>query len=287
MTLLSLQVLARYASPGTTRRVPLLSKKLNFSANRFCCLARSVPVREVRPWVKHAFVFSVMFSGTKAALADIWVQTGIENSAAIDWRRVKIFSLFGFIFCGVWQYFLYNKLFPMIVPGIDRFLALPIRARFRDVQGLKGVAIQCFIDNFFCVGVCYFPVFYTLKLYLEGSGSMNPMLGVKRYIQTWPEDLWNAMKVWIPAQTFNFLIFPIWARVTFTALVSFGFTAYVSYLRGAPEKFEEKATAKVEEVPETLLMQIEAHIITPIGEVCGIAEDVSQNMIEQMELVNQ
>lgn len=153
----------------------------------------------------------------------------------------------------------------MIVPGIDRFLALPIRARFRDVQGLKGVAIQASIENFFNVAVCYFPAFYTLKLFLEGSGSMNPMLGVRRYIETLPEDLLFAMKVWIPAQTFNFLFCPVWARVSFTAFVSFGFTAYISYMRGAPEELADKTTTKVEEVPEMLLKEIGAHIIMPGG----------------------
>jgi len=244
---------------------------------------RNFPSKEVRPWVKHAFLFGIVVAGTKTASADILVQKRIENAPTIDWRRVKIFCLFGVVFCGMWQYFLYNKMFPLIIPGIDRFLALPIRARFRDVEGLKGVAIQCSIENFFNNAFCYFPVFYTVKLFLEGSGSLNPMLGIRRYIETWREDMWNAFKVWIPAQTFNFLFCPMWARVSFTALVSFGFTAYVSYLRGAPEELAEAVNSVVEEVPEMLAQT--AAIVAPIGEECGLGEEVSQNLMMQMDAV--
>jgi len=271
----SFHLLARTAKFSTTTRIPLLSRKLSLNAHRFYCVVSS-PVTNVRPWVKHAFIFGVVVAGSKAALADILVQTRIENSPSIDWRRVKIFCTFGAIFCGMWQYFLYNKMFPLIVPGIDHFLALPIRARFRDVQGLKGVAIQCSIENFFNNTFCYFPVFYTVKLFLEGSESLNPMIGIRRYYQTWREDLWNTLKIWIPAQTFNFFFCPIWARVSFTALVSFGFTAYISFLRGAPDEVIEK------DAPEMLRKQMET-IVPAIGEAYELAGEVSENMSLQID----
>jgi len=282
-SLTSFQLMGRSVRSVATRRAVFLMTKVRSSSNRFYCVTRNFPSKEVRPWVKHAFLFGIVVAGTKTASADILVQKRIENAPTIDWRRVKIFCLFGVVFCGMWQYFLYNKMFPLIIPGIDRFLALPIRARFRDVEGLKGVAIQCSIENFFNNAFCYFPVFYTVKLFLEGSGSLNPMLGIRRYIETWREDMWNAFKVWIPAQTFNFLFCPMWARVSFTALVSFGFTAYVSYLRGAPEELAEAVNSVVEEVPEMLAQT--AAIVAPIGEECGLGEEVSQNLMMQMDAV--
>jgi len=226
----------------------LVSRRVAPIVNRCYHVVRAVPVRKLRPWEKHVFIFGVGVAGTKAALADVCVQKRIEKVKAMDWRRVKVFCLFGAAFCGVWQYFLYNKLFPRLVPDIDRFLALSIRQRIRDVQGLKGIAIQCSIDNFINNAIFYFPAFYTVKLYLEGSSSLNPMIGVRRYLETWREDMWNILIVWIPAQTFNFFFCPMWARVSFTALISFGFTAYVSLLRGAPDGMKEvsKIVTKME-----------------------------------------
>jgi len=217
----------------------LLSRRVSTGANRCYTAVRAVPVRKLRPWEKHVFLFGVGVAGAKAASADICVQKRIEKRNQIDWRRFSIFCLFGAAFCGVWQYFLYNKIFPRIVPDIDRFLALSFRQRLRDIQGLKGVAIQCGIDNFFNNAMLYFPAFYTVKLYLEGSGSLNPMIGLRRYMESWREDMYSILVVWLPAQTFNFFFCPMWARVSFTALISFGFTAYVSFLRGAPDELRK------------------------------------------------
>jgi len=217
----------------------LVTRRVTPILNRCYHVVRAVPVRKLRPWEKHVFIFGVAVAGTKAALADACVQKRIEKAKAMDWRRMKVFCLFGAAFCGVWQYFLYNRLFPRLVPDIDRFLALSFRQRLRDIQGLKGIAIQCSIDNFINNAIFYFPAFYTVKLYLEGSSSLNPMIGVRRYMESWKEDLSSILIVWIPAQTFNFFFCPMWARVSFTALISFGFTAYVSFLRGAPDGLKE------------------------------------------------
>jgi len=230
----------------------ILSRRVSPIASRCYRAVRAVPVPKLRPWEKHVFLFGVGVAGAKAASADICVQIRIEKRDQIDWRRFSVFCLFGAAFCGVWQYFLYNKVFPRIVPDIDRFLALSIRQRLRDIQGLKGVAIQCGIDNFINNAMFYFPAFYTVKLYLEGSGSLNPMIGLRRYIESWREDMWIILVVWLPAQTINFFFCPMWARVSFTAMISFGFTAYVSFLRGAPDELRK--------VSKNIVTQMEAAI---------------------------
>jgi len=203
--------------------------------------------RLLRPIVtvgtRHPFAFGVGVASIKAGSADILVQKRLEKAERVDWRRVRVFTLFGALFCGCWQYFLYNKVFTKIVPGVDAFLRMPFRDRLRDMAGLRGVGVQVFIENGFNNAFCYFPVFYTVKIWLE-EGKLNPMLGIARAKVTFSEDVWNILKVWVPAQTFNFFFCPLWARVSFTALVSFGFTAYVSALRGLPEVDEEDPLAE-------------------------------------------
>lgn len=46
------------------------------------------------------------------------------------------------------------------------------------------------------------------------------------------EDLRAIWSVWVPAQFINFAFSPMWLRVPFVAVVSSGWTAYVSFTRG-------------------------------------------------------
>ena len=59
----------------------------------------------------HTFVVS-QFAGVKGGGADVFVQKYVENAERLDWRRVTVFGLFGFIFCGVWQFALFCKIMP-------------------------------------------------------------------------------------------------------------------------------------------------------------------------------
>jgi len=69
-------------------------------------------------------------------------------------------------------------------------------------------------------------------------------------------------KVWIPAQTINFAFMPMWARIPFTTMVSFGWTCYVSIVRGAPE-VEESLEEQMHHVLENAaLVETEPAIIT-------------------------
>ena len=65
---------------------------------------RTVPMR-------YPFLFGIVLSSTKSGAADIMIQTCIEGTSVhkIDWRRTKSFAMFGALFCGVWQYFLFVK----------------------------------------------------------------------------------------------------------------------------------------------------------------------------------
>ena len=54
------------------------------------------------------------------------------------------------------------------------------------------------------------------------------------------EDLRVCWGVWVPAFLINFSVCPLWARVPFVATVSFGFTTYFSFLRGAPQSARRK-----------------------------------------------
>ncbi|CAK0899062.1 unnamed protein product, partial [Prorocentrum cordatum] len=52
----------------------------------------------------------------------------------------------------------------------------------------------------------------------------------------WGEDLRVCWATWIPVFLFNFSFCPLWMRVPVVAAVSFGFTAVLSAMRGAPQE---------------------------------------------------
>jgi hypothetical protein len=187
------------------------------------------------------FLFGLVISTAKTAAADVMVQKLVEQKEELDYRRTGIFAVFGMTYCGAWQYALFSKFMPWAFPTAASFVTKGLRAKLQDKKGLRDLGLQVVIENGFNNGMVYFPCFYSLKIMME-TENFNPMellpLGIARYRETLYEDLMAIWKVWIPVQTFNFAVLPLWARTPFTAMVSFGFTCYVSMMRGAPENSE-------------------------------------------------
>jgi len=177
----------------------------------------------------HPFAFGVIVTAAKTSAVDAAVQKYVEKKEQIDWRRNAVFLSFGVTYLGVWQYLLFVKLMPRIVPNAAEFAAKSIREKLRDKNGLRGLLVQNFVENGINNPVLYFPCFYTLKEFVEGGDLSN---GIKRYRSNMWNDLTAIWSVWVPAQFLNFSFSPMWFRVPFVACVSAGWTAYVSFTRG-------------------------------------------------------
>jgi len=84
--------------------------------------------------------------------------------------------------------------------------------------------------------VVFFPAYYTLKEAMTGASSTPSEIitaSLTRYRMNFVEDLQGYWAVWFPAMGINFTVCPMYARVPFIAAVSFGYTMYLSFLRGA------------------------------------------------------
>ena len=55
-------------------------------------------------WSRHAMLLGSLVTGAKTCAADILVQTQYEHREAIDWRRNFVFSSFGLLYLGAFQY---------------------------------------------------------------------------------------------------------------------------------------------------------------------------------------
>ena len=161
------------------------------------------------------------------------MQKYVEKKEKIDWRRNVVFLTFGALYCGAWQYLLFVKIMPKVVPGAASFAAKSIGDKLRDPVGLRGLAIQNFVENGINNPILYFPIFYTLKEFIEGGNLED---GIQKYRAHMLEDVLAIWSVWVPAQFINFAFSPMWFRVPFVACVSAGWTAYVSFLRGNREE---------------------------------------------------
>jgi hypothetical protein len=146
---------------------------------------------------------------------------------------VAVFSGLGFSFNGSWQYFLFVKAMPKLLPNAVKFIEKPFMEKMKDKQGLKEVFIQNLIENGFNNPILYFPIFYTIQEFLNKGlehGSVKSALS--RYGNNFKEDMFAMWSVWVPAQLINFGFSPLWLRVPFVAVVSALWTAYVSISRG-------------------------------------------------------
>ena len=132
----------------------------------------------VRIPITYPFAFGVGFSGIKNGLADLLIQTQVEQCDNVDWRRVGVFSTFGLLFCGVWQGVLFTKIMPRLCPGAASFAAKSFREKLKDKNGLKQLGVQVFLENGINNPILYFPVFYGVKNGLENN-QLNPFVNLK------------------------------------------------------------------------------------------------------------
>jgi len=203
-------------------------------------------------WAKdNPFLFQLGIATAKTSGADLMVQTVVERKKwnEIDWKRNGIFVVFGVVYLGGFQYWIMVNKYRQWFPTMDRFGKLPLKEKIKDTAGIiDAVKMVCF-DVFVHLPWMYFPSFYTCKEIVSGN-SYNPVdwvkQGLTKYSKNMKEDLTAMIKLWGPSDCVQFAL-PVHIRMPFRHMVSFGWTAYVSFTRGAvdpdPVKEEEKIQA--------------------------------------------
>eukprot|EP00929_Paragymnodinium_shiwhaense_P079499 TRINITY_DN4139_c0_g1_i1.p1 TRINITY_DN4139_c0_g1~~TRINITY_DN4139_c0_g1_i1.p1 ORF type:complete len:222 (+),score=40.25 TRINITY_DN4139_c0_g1_i1:66-731(+) len=188
-------------------------------------------------------VFGVGISALKTTSADTFVQLYIEKKEQLDLRRSAVFFAWGAGYLGGVQYFVYVKLFARtLFPCAAKFVEKPLRQRLADKAGQLVVVKQVVLDQFIHHPFMVYPCFYCVKEFIE-AGELSPEMvttALKKYYNNMTEDCLVSWKTWIPAFLFNFSICPLWARIPFVSVVSLGFTAYWSWLRGAPQELPQQ-----------------------------------------------
>jgi hypothetical protein len=188
----------------------------------------------------HPFAFQLIIATGKTSAADILVQVVAEKKKfeEIDWKRNGIFVVFGFAYLGGFQYWLMVSKYRQWFPTMDRFAKLTFAQKLKDTAGIIDAAKMVIFDVVVHLPMIYFPTYYTVKEFVGGS-SYNPIDwakdGVTKYSNNMKEDLTAMIQLWGPSDCIQFVL-PMHIRMPFRHLVSFFWTAYVSFTRGSIEE---------------------------------------------------
>ena len=122
----------------------------------------------------------------------------------------------------------FKKLF-----DVDKFTSQSWSDKLKDIPGLKALAAQTGLDLTILTFV-YLPTFYIFKAGVF-SGSMDPSIwfssGFDTYTTNFSKDEVDLLKVWFPADLVCFSV-PLYLRLPVRHIVSFVWTAYLSFARG-------------------------------------------------------
>eukprot|EP00560_Eucampia_antarctica_P000432 CAMPEP_0197831348 /NCGR_PEP_ID=MMETSP1437-20131217/9487_1 /TAXON_ID=49252 ORGANISM="Eucampia antarctica, Strain CCMP1452" /NCGR_SAMPLE_ID=MMETSP1437 /ASSEMBLY_ACC=CAM_ASM_001096 /LENGTH=244 /DNA_ID=CAMNT_0043434223 /DNA_START=195 /DNA_END=929 /DNA_ORIENTATION=+ len=188
----------------------------------------------------HPFAFQLGIATTKTSGADLLAQVVVERKKfdEIDWKRNAIFVVFGCVYLGGFQYWLMVNKYRQWFPTMDRFAKLSFAGKLKDTAGILDAGKMVLFDICVHMPMIYFPTYYTVKEFVSGS-SWNPTDWVKdgatKYSKNMKEDLLAMVKLWGPSDCVQFVL-PLHIRMPFRHLVSFFWTAYVSFTRGAIEE---------------------------------------------------
>ena len=171
----------------------------------------------------------------KTSAADLLAQTVIENKSfsEVDWQRNMVFCLFGFAYLGGFQYWYQVNVFKRLFPSVERFTSQSISAKLADVPGLIALGAQTVLD----VGMLsfvYLPTFYVFKAAVfSDTVSVQAWVnnGMGNYFKNCWKDWYDVVRVWGPADIVCFSV-PLWLRLPVRHIVSFVWTAYLSFVRG-------------------------------------------------------
>jgi hypothetical protein len=201
----------------------------------------------------YPFANNLLIATTKTAAADLLAQVVIAQTPVtdIDWQRSFLFCLFGCLYLGAFQYAYQVQVFKRLF-DVDRFTQQTWSEKLRDKEGLQALAAQTVLD-LTVLTVIYLPTFYIFKAAVFGGGGSTMMMtmiddplptapadpvvlqwlstGLDNYRTNFAKDEADLIKVWLPADLVCFSV-PLYLRLPVRHVVSFVWTAYLSFVRG-------------------------------------------------------
>eukprot|EP00814_Leptocylindrus_danicus_P002106 CAMPEP_0116017272 /NCGR_PEP_ID=MMETSP0321-20121206/7950_1 /TAXON_ID=163516 /ORGANISM="Leptocylindrus danicus var. danicus, Strain B650" /LENGTH=291 /DNA_ID=CAMNT_0003487435 /DNA_START=58 /DNA_END=933 /DNA_ORIENTATION=+ len=183
---------------------------------------------------QYPFANNIMIASAKTAAADLLAQVVIARTPLdqVDWERNLLFCVFGALYLGLFQYAYQVNVFKRLF-DVDKFTSQTWEEKLKDGPGLRALAAQTALDLTVLTFI-YLPTFYIFKASVF-SGSSDPLVwassGVESYQTNFAKDEVDLIKVWAPADLVCFSV-PLYLRLPVRHVVSFVWTAYLSFARG-------------------------------------------------------
>lgn len=180
-------------------------------------------------------VNNIMIATIKTSIADLVAQTIIGGTSIydIDIQRNILFCIFGGLYLGAFQYYYQVQIFKKLFPSIEQFTNQSIQEKLQDISGLRALGLQTILD-LTVLTIIYLPAFYIFKASVF-SGTTDPIqwvsYGIDNYQMNFAKDEYNLIRVWLPADIVCFSV-PLYLRLPVRHIVSFVWTAYLSFARG-------------------------------------------------------
>lgn len=213
---------------------------LNSSTKRLKSYSATQPSKIASFPKDNPFAFQLIVATAKTSAADLVAQIVAEKKKLneIDWKRNAIFVVFGFAYLGGFQWYLLVNKYSQWFPTFKTFAKLPLKDKLKNPAGMLDAGKMVLFDVLVHLPLIYFPTYYTVKEFVGGQ-SWNPtdwvVDGCTKYKNNFKDDFSAMLTLWGPADCVQFVL-PLHIRMPFRHLVSFFWTAYVSYTRGAIEE---------------------------------------------------
>jgi hypothetical protein len=219
--------------------VPSLSSS-EFNPDGSTDLDESIIASTATPWSYGEFakaypnVNNIGIATIKTASADLLAQVVIAQTpiSEIDWQRAFLFCAFGALYLGAFQYWYQVNIFKKLF-DVDKFTSQPWGDKLKDRDGLISLGAQTAVDLTVLTWI-YLPTFYIFKAGVF-SGSTDPSIwvsqGIENYSTNFAKDEFDLIRVWAPADLVCFSV-PLYLRLPVRHVVSFVWTAYLSFSRG-------------------------------------------------------
>lgn len=156
--------------------------------------------------------------GVKASLSDRISQARIEAEHRFCWSRNSAFILYGSLYQGVAQHFIFNEIYPAV---------------FGSGTDVGTVASKVLFDQLVLTPFLCLPVAYLVK----AAVFKRPLReGLSHYLGDAKKDLlWKYWLLWTPVQCLTFTVVPDHLRIPFIAVVSFFWLIILSSISSRPE----------------------------------------------------
>ena len=175
---------------------------------------------------RFALPTAVAVGATKNCVCDYAVQKATEER--VCWRRNLCFTAFGAIYVGGVQYFIFNRIFPRLIPGL---------AATRAERTKSAVATAVVLDNGVHIPFLYLPGFYCMREAAysppERPAAETIDAALQNYVANVKQDALMQAGVLVPVQIVNFAFMPPHMRVPLVVLGGAVWVSLLSFFRGA------------------------------------------------------